>query len=546
MSRRTRSARKSAARAQAAWAKVLRRRARATRAATAATAAALTLAGAGTAVATPHDPSGSAAGSAAGAEAMRAACPTPRPSSAPRLAAALGGTVFFTANDGIHGRELWKSDGTTAGTVLVKDIHTDRDLGSRPSDLTVMRHHLFFAADDGTNGLELWKSDGTTAGTVLVKDIHPGPTAGYPNVPASSEPYGLTALDGQLLFAANDGIHDDELWKSDGTAAGTVLVKDIAPKDGTYPSSYPSNMTVLGHRVLFRANDDAHGYELWKSDGSRAGTVLVKDINRRESMPDHPGSWPSSLTAVGGRLFFSANDEVHDVELWKSDGSRAGTVLVRDIATSGSGYRSSSDPGDLAKLRGQLFFAARDDTHGRELWKSDGSRAGTVMVKNIDPAPHNDYDEGPASSYPSTLTPVGRRLFFSADDGRHGRELWKSTGSRTGTVLVKDINSAGDSMNGYPYVTALAAVGGRLLFTADDGTHGPELWRSDGSRAGTVLVKDIRTCSGPDESPEFLTTVDGRMFFTADDGVHGQELWRSDGSRAGTVLVKDINTVTTP
>ena len=95
------------------------------------------------------------------------------------------------------------------------------------------------------------------------------------------------------------------------------------------------------------------------------------------------------------------------------------------------------------QLRGQLFFAADDDTHGRELWKSDGSRAGTVLVKDIDPAP--DYDEGPASS-PPTLTAVGRTLFFSADDGRHGRELWKSDGSRTGTVLVKDINSAGDSM----------------------------------------------------------------------------------------------------
>ena len=87
-------------------------------------------------------------------------------------------------------------------------------------------------------------------------------------------------------------------------------------------------------------------------------------------------------------------------------------------------------------------------------------------------------------------------------------------------------------------------MGGRLFFTARDGTHGPELWRSDGSRAGTVLVKDIHPCSDLYYGPRNLTAVRGRLFFSADDGVRGDELWKSDGSTEGTVLVEDINTGT--
>src|SRR3954453_12808039 len=164
MSRRRRSAKRSAVRARVAREKVLRRRtraagaARAATAATAATAAAVTLAGAGTAFAAPSDPTASGAPRSSGASVAQ--CPTDGPSSTPDNLTALGDSVFFAARDGIHGSELWKSDGTAAGTVLVKNINPNDSSstpGSHPRNMTVMGDRLFFMADDGTHGEELWR-----------------------------------------------------------------------------------------------------------------------------------------------------------------------------------------------------------------------------------------------------------------------------------------------------------------------------------------------------------------------------------------------------
>src|SRR5262249_29985762 len=157
-----------------------------------------------------------------------------------------------------------------------------------------------------------------------------------------------------------------------------------------------------------------------------------------------------------------------------------------------------------------------DDTHQPELWQSDGTAAGTVLVKDIVP--------GWWGSNPGYLTNVNGTLMFAADDGRHGVELWRSDGTAAGTALVKDRHHRTDGSGPFN----LTNVNGTLFFTADDGTGGVELWRSDGTAAGTTLVKDIFPGSSIDyggyyhpnsSSPDHLTDVNGTLFFTADDGV---------------------------
>jgi len=315
---------------------------------------------------------------------------------------AVGSTFFFAADDGISGRELWKSDGTSEGTVRVKDIRLGSSSGN-PRNLVAMGNTLYFSATDGSNNRELWKSDGTDEGTEMLKDIHPT---------SSSNPEYLTVIGSTLYFGANDGTHGSELWKSDGTKAGTVMVKDIQPGSSNGDSSY---LTVLGSTLYFSANDGTNGSELWKSDGTSEGTVMVKNIRPySNALQRDPGSGPEYLTAIGNTLYFSANNDDTGIELWKSDGTEAGTVMVKDIQPGSSG----GDPRYLTVLGSTLYFRANDGTNGRELWKSDGTDSGTTMVRTINPNGNSN------PLYPSASAST---LFFRADDGTVGVELWKLT-----------------------------------------------------------------------------------------------------------------------
>ena len=409
-------------------------------------------------------------------------------SSNPRNFAALDDALFFAADDGT-GYKLWRATATTTARI---DLPVSIIGSSFPGPFVSLDAMALFVADDGTHGRELWKTDGTDAGTVLVIDIWPGASSSFPN--------GFLIMDGVLYFVADDGVHGRQLWRSDGTETGTVRITSMARGAGP--------PIAVNGTLFFAADDGVHGTELWKSDGTEAGTVMVKDIN--------PGGGSTvywNLTDVAGTAFFVAFEPATSFGLWKSDGTEAGTVLVKKV-------QAATTPGQLINLGGTLFFVASDSS-GQELWRSDGTAEGTFMVKDVNPG-------FPSSSILGLVT-AGDRLYFSADDGTHGREVWVSDGTTSGTQLLKDILPGPDSANPQ-WITPL---GDDVLFAASDGVHGFSLWRTDGTEEATELV-----AGGISPSPPFVTH--GVAFFSATDGISGFELWRSDGTSAGTGLVADV------
>ena len=415
------------------------------------------------------------------------------------------GLLYFGADDGVHGDELWRTDGTVAGTFMVTDLAPGA-VGSSPTSLTDFGGELFFSANDGS-GFALWKTDGTARGTHLVKRPAPGLRSAY-------EVSAIAAVGRWLVFGAYSPSRGYELWRTDGTSSGTVPLRDLVPGAGspTFYGFYP-----LGQRLLFAA-DTGHGANLWVTDGTNPGTRQLTHYTSRQPFDPYFGLYGASSA---GRLFFPVDDGVHGRELWTSDGTPAGTHLVSDVCPG----PCSSNPYPGIFAAGRLLFAADDGVHGFELWSTDGTAGATWLVKDVCPGPCS------SSAYPVAI--LGGKAVLLANDGQTGPQLWRTDGTAGSAARLTAFTDPSLFQNG---VDGAVAGGRLLLFAGEDSAHGKELWRTDGTRAGTYLLKDIATQDLGGSAPSDMHAAGARLFFLANDGVHGYGLWSSDGTAAGTAL----------
>ncbi len=532
---------------------------------------------------------------------------------------------LFTGNDGVHGGELWTSDGTEAGTMLVKDIAPYGS--SYPSGFIRIGTSLLFNADDGVNGSELWKVDLSSGTSSLVKDANPE---------GSSVFYSITEHDGEAYFVMNDG-NATSLWKSDGTTLGTSVIDSI-PVNASL-----DNSVSLGNELYFIANN-----EVYLTDGI---TISILDTSNQFTQP-------SQLTVFNGELFFIAHTATEGYEVWHSDGTDSGTSLLVDTDPGATVYGLSDNYGGSINVMGSslVFLATEAGTSSqiRYVWLSDGTAVGTARVLDSlsNPITVGRYDQTTvmndslfvaSSSYPyplkvfdgASLVDVGTvgissvRTIFSS-----GSNLYISNYS---SVYVNGGNS--DSVlliDKLSYISSFRSVdGGGVVFTArgyddagvyrdlliySDGTidgtaliatdgyryyngnfyvsgsvvyygnkisgedtelfswnvatststvlsdinqtnrdsaapYGPvylngfvyfivgsdenQLWRSDGTAAGTTRVGDLSTL--PFRYIESLTPSGGNIYFIAETSEYGRELWMTDGTMEGTHLVIDLN-----
>jgi len=442
-------------------------------------------------------------------------------SSSPSWFVEVNGNLYFQADDQQHGVELWKYSPMTGEATLAADIYRG-PTGSNPEWLTVYGNSIYFAATDATLGRQIWRYN-TGSGEAKVVAMHEyWKEAGPPTGP---DPKWLQFMGSVLFYSAEmDSSLGRELYAYDARDGRSWLVKNIWP---TSDDSNPEYIFAHGSRVYFTADDGTHGKELWRSDGTEGGTYLVKDI-----LAGPRGSDPDNFNRLGELFLFSADDWVHGRELWRSYGSDSTTSLAHDIYV---GVKDS-DPGWSNRLaRSMIFFPAETEAHGVELWRYD-QQLGAYLLDDINTGTDDNGD--PADSSPAAIGDVGWVMFFSADDGETGVELWKTEPPYSYAVQVGDIYPGIDNLKepNDSNPKTIERMGTTLFISAEDEEHGEELWVTEFPYTQVNLLKDIRPGKRGSipkyELEDFTGTLSNAyrigwtIYFTANDGKHGEELWQ--------------------
>jgi ELWxxDGT repeat protein len=495
-----------------------------------------------------------------------------------------------------QGSYLARFDATAGGAVEVV-AQLGGEYGDFPSQFTAFGSLLLFTADDGEHGFELWRSDGTEAGTQLVLDLAPGKLPGISRAGYSREP--LLTVDGLAFFIGTgaDGVRT--LYRTDGTAPGTFALEpglamaaeavesyaDLGGEhyaltgdrlvrfDGDGLDVVPVNATNLddlrsfGGHLYFRA-EGAEGAELWRSDGLTAAPFV--DVR-----PGPDGSAPDALTVYGGRLWFTADDGVHGRELWSTDGTVAGTQLLLDLAPgSANGVGERTYPTRfITQFDGRLWFAGRVADSYR-VWSSDGTAAGTQPLfgggGGPEVQPFGDGFREPSvggthlafsgqlagdwglwwtdGTEPGTSEVDGdgsyhRSIAYLGDGSityrKNSADLWRISPLGAASAFVSGSLPSPFPMDGYPRLDHFTALGSSLLLVGDDGLRGREWWSVGDS--GFESLGEFYP--GPSSaSPSTLDLYDveipavefrGELFILATES-DGMALWKMDGSAPGT------------
>ena len=554
----------------------------------------------------------------------------------PRHLTPVGDEVFFVAIDNTGLRQLWKTDGTSAGTELISAVQA--------GELAAGAGYAFFTATNQSGGQVLWRTDGTSAGTIQLSPtsgvsrlnmhgdkayfsladqlwVSDGTEAGTGVLASNVAPLAYQSVGNALYFSGIDNTNDTPgLWMTDGTPTGTqqfssgitvdamaaygddliystsavapgyvaelrrvtstgatTVLKTIdasarAAERGDSPAVLLvfTELVTVGQQIFVTADDGVLGRELYVSDGTAQGTGLVKDINAGKAF-----ATPSLLTPVVDHLFFLADDGIHGLEPWRSDGTTGGTNLIQDINPHPA--RIGSDPSEFTQVGELIFFVAETQTSGRELWKTDGSRAATMLAADIAMGDHlqPDLTSGRSGRYvandsnPASLVGLGDQVYFLADDGSHGREVWTSDGSATqrlaevvanltsGEVqqlwksgeavyfivaagaehVLWQIRTDGTTSVTLPNSTSLpvgwGVAGGRVVFTTEASNGDPLLWSTNLTPAGTAQLTNNRL------SVTGALTLGNKLLLGARSDIIGQSVWTTDGTAAGTTLLVD-------
>ncbi|MFI5135959.1 MAG: ELWxxDGT repeat protein, partial [Chitinophagales bacterium] len=411
---------------------------------------------------------------------------------------------------------LWLTDGTPAGTTLLKEYDLN---GGGLNGLTRLNDQtVVFMAYDAAHGNELWVTNGTPAGTKLLKDINPGTAS-------SSMNFGPVVNGNVYMQAAMGSSYSSvwQLWITDGTANGTKKLADSIDY-GSQTHAYLQYTGVVRSNIMYfyGVNPKTYYAAFWRSNGTVAGTYKLKTLDYTITQ----GYYPYDI-ATDKTVYFAGYDNTNGIELWKTNGTVSGTVMVKNINAGSNG----STPMSFQQLNGKVYFTAIQQSTGTELWVTNGTTSGTKMVKEIYP--------GTNSGCWKTLGVSGNYLYFVGSDATTGGEPWRTDGTAAGTILLKDIQpGTTSSLGGALWYTLFKDVNGRAYFTATTyGSPGPmnqkfSLYTSDGTPGGTIDLYDDPILDDNITITNFNNVL-GNLYFNPRNTTD-QMIYKTDGTVAGT------------